>query len=77
MATEPSKRSAASKDLAIDQSQTRASLLDQWLVVMLGAEDVHLERFPRGTHVVAVGAGEAGREHVAGLHVFAHHGLID
>jgi hypothetical protein len=44
---------------------------------MLGAEDVHLERLPGGTDVVAVGAGEAGREHVARLHVFAHHGLID
>ncbi len=77
MATEPSKRSAASKDLTADQSQTRFNLLDQWLAIMLGAEDVHLERLPRRTDVVAVGAGEAGREHVAGLHVFAHHGLVD
>ncbi len=48
-----------------------------WLVVMLGAEDVHLERLPRGAHVVAVWAGEAGREHVARLHVLSHHGLIE
>jgi hypothetical protein len=44
---------------------------------VFGPEDVHLERLPRRADVVAVGAGEAGREHVAGLHVFAHHGLVD
>jgi hypothetical protein len=44
---------------------------------MLGAEDVHLERLPGGADVVAVWAREAGREHVARLHVFAHHGLIE
>ncbi len=62
--------------MTTDQSQT-VSLLDQWLVVVLGPEDVHLERLPGGADVVAVGAGEAGREHVARLHVFSHHGLVD
>jgi hypothetical protein len=72
------KRSEAPRTwpMTIDQSQTRVSLLDQLLVV-LGAEDVHLERLPGGADVVAVGAGEAGREHVARLHVLAHHGLVD
>jgi len=52
------------------------ALLGQRLVV-LGPKDVHLERLSGGADVVAVRTGEAGSEHVAGLHVFAHHRLID
>ena len=46
-------------------------------LIVLGAENVHLERLPGRTDVSTVRADKARREHVAGLDVLPHDGLVD